>query len=164
MRVAAALELLHELRVRREAVGDAEQLLVERAEPVGGDGGHDLLAGRGRNVRVVGPRRRLGRAERLLERLVRGLELREDALLELGGLLLGDVAFGDELRRELLAHRRVLGDRGGEERLRVRGLVLLVVAVPPVADEVDDDVVAEAQRDTRARAGSPRAPPPGRRR
>src|SRR3954453_24158920 len=36
------------------------------------------------------------------------------------------------------------GDGGGEQRLGVRGLVLLVVAVPPVADEVDDDVVAEA--------------------
>ncbi len=74
---------------------------------------------------------------------MRGLQLGDDVLLELGGLLVGDVAFGDELRGELLAHRRMLGDRSGEERLRVRGLVLLVVAVPAIADEVDDDVVAE---------------------
>ena len=47
-------------------------------------------------------------------------------------------------RRILLADGRVLGDRGREQRLRVRGLVLLVVSVPAVADEVDDDVVAEA--------------------
>ena len=100
-----------------------------------------VAAGRG----VVGARRRLGRAERLLQRLVRCLQLGEDVLLELRGLLLGDVAVGDELRRELLAHGRVLCDRGGEERLRVRRLVLLVVPVPAVADEVDDDVVAEAR-------------------
>ncbi len=38
----------------------------------------------------------------------------------------------------------MLGDGGCEQRLRVRGLVLFVVAVAAVADEVDDDVVTEA--------------------
>ena len=83
-------------------------------------------------------------AEGLLQRLVRVLQLR----LHLGGqlvrLLLRDDAALDELRGVLLADGRVLGDRGREQRLRVRGLVLLVVSVPAVADEVDDDVVAEA--------------------
>ena len=54
------------------------------------------------------------------------------------------IAAVDELVRELLAHGRVLAIAGGEQRLRVRGLVLLVVTVAAVADEVDDDVVAEA--------------------
>ena len=63
---------------------------------------------------------------------------------ELVGLLLRDDALLDEPRRELLAHGRVLGDRRGHQRLRVRRLVLLVVTVAPVADEVDDDVVPEA--------------------
>ena len=71
-------------------------------------------------------------------------QLREHLGFELVRLLLRNVAVGDETLGELLARGRVIGDRGREERLRVRGLVLLVVAVPPVADEVDDDVVAEA--------------------
>ncbi len=54
------------------------------------------------------------------------------------------VSVGDEARSELLAHGRMLRNGRREQRLSVRGLVLLVVAVPPVADEVDDDVVAEA--------------------
>ena len=90
-------------------------------------------------------RRRLGLPERLLQRLVRLPAARDStSLLELVGLLLRDVAVGDEPRGELLAHGRMIGDRGCHQRLRVRGLVLLVVAVAPVADEVDDDVVAEA--------------------
>ena len=44
-----------------------------------------------------------------------------------------------------LAYRRVALDLAGHDRLRVRGLVLLVVAEAPVADQVDDDVVAEAR-------------------
>ena len=35
-------------------------------------------------------------------------------------------------------------DRRSKDRLRVGRLVLLVVTVPPVPDEVDDDVMAEA--------------------
>ena len=37
----------------------------------------------------------------------------------------------------------LLLDALGLQRLRVRGLVLLVVAEAPVADEIDDDVVTE---------------------
>ena len=38
----------------------------------------------------------------------------------------------------------MLLDSLDHQRLRVRGLIALVVTVAPVADEVDDDVVAEA--------------------
>ena len=60
------------------------------------------------------------------------------------GFLGGEHAVLDELRAVELAHRRVPLDLLDHERLRVGGLVLLVVAEAAVADEVDDDVVAEA--------------------
>src|SRR5688572_27383168 len=43
--LAAALELREQLRVRLEALGKLEQLLVERLEPVGGYRGDDGPAG-----------------------------------------------------------------------------------------------------------------------
>ena len=55
----------------------------------------------------------------------------------------GDVAALHELLRVELAHRRVRVDELVHARLRERGLVGLVVAVAPVADEVDDDVLLE---------------------
>ena len=74
---------------------------------------------------------------RALELVHHGLRLGVD-------LLCGRDAFLDQLGRELLAHGRLLRDPLRHERLRVRGLVLLVVAVPAVADEIDHDVLAEA--------------------
>ncbi len=142
-RSAPSLELAHQLRMRREAVGDAEQLLVERAQPVGADRRDHVVACSGRDVRVAA-RRRLGLTERLLQRLVRLAQLGHDVLLELVRLLLREVPVGDEACCELLAHRGMVRDRGRQQRLGICGLVLLVVAVPPVADEVDEDVVAEA--------------------
>ena len=68
----------------------------------------------------------------------------EHVLLERFRLLGADDARLDEPLRVELAHGRMLRDRGGEQRLRVRGLVLLVVAVAAVTDEIDDDVVPEA--------------------
>ena len=56
-----------------------------------------------------------------------------------------DDALLGELGRVELPNRGVRFDALGHERLRVRRLVLLVVAVAPVADEVDDDVVSEAR-------------------
>ena len=142
-RLSPPLELLHQLRVRREPVGGAQQLLVQLAQPVGGDGGVDGGAGRARQP--VLDRSDLGLdAEGSLQLLVRGLELRLHGADHRVRLLLGDDPFGDELRGVLLAHGRMRGDGGGEQRLRVRRLVLLVVPVPAVADEVDDDVVTEA--------------------
>ena len=139
---AAPLELLHQLRVRREPLGRAQELLVQLAQLVRGDGGHDLACGPGGDAPLVrGP---AARAEGLLQRFVRRLQLRQHVGLELVRLLLRDDALLDERARVQLANCRVGRDRRSEERLRVGGLVLLVVPVAPVADEVDDDVVAEA--------------------
>jgi hypothetical protein len=55
----------------------------------------------------------------------------------------GEVAPGDELLGVQLAHAAALLDRRVHDRLRVAGVVALVVAVAPVADHVDDDVLGE---------------------
>src|SRR5262245_25975406 len=52
-RLTPPLELTHELRMRREPLANAEELLVEAAQPVGGYRRYDCLAGRGGEVRVV---------------------------------------------------------------------------------------------------------------
>ena len=83
------------------------------------------------------------RPDRLLQRLV----CRAQHRLHLGdepiGLFGGHDAAFLETAHELLADGGMTADSLGHQRLRVRGLVLFVVPVPPVADEVDDDVVAE---------------------
>ena len=56
----------------------------------------------------------------------------------------GDDAVADQLLGVDLGDRRVLLDRRRHQRLRVGGLVGLVVAVAAVADQVDDDVAAPA--------------------
>ena len=65
---------------------------------------------------------------------------------------------------ELLAHRRVRGDRLVHQRLRERRLVAFVVAVAPVADQVDQEVAPEAARGIPMRAARLRGTPPDRRR
>ena len=102
--VAATLELPLELRVDGEALGDAQELLVQRPEPVGLDGGRNLGAS-------VGGVRSLGGCSRRLRRATSssvscGLEALLDRARELVGLLLGDDALVDELCRVLLAHAR----------------------------------------------------------
>ena len=56
-RVPAALELLHELRVDREALGHVEQLLVQLPQPVGGNGRVDLGVGTAADPALLPPRR-----------------------------------------------------------------------------------------------------------
>ena len=88
---------------------------------------------------LIGARHGDRRLQPLVRRAELGLHLVED-----GGCLLGaDDAFLDELRRVLLAHGRLRRDLRDHQRLGVGGLVLLVVAEAAVADQVDDDVVAE---------------------
>ena len=66
-----------------------------------------------------------------------------EALLGVGVDVLGaDHALLDQLRGVDLGDRRVLLDLRRHLRLRVGGLVGLVVAVAAVADQVDDDVAA----------------------
>ena len=74
---------------------------------------------------------------RLLEPRLDGLDQRL-LLACLHDSLLGERAGVD------LADRRMALDRLRHERLRIGGLVLLVVAEAPVADQIDDHVVAEA--------------------
>ena len=73
---------LIELRVDGEALGDAQQVLVERAQPLGGDRGLDL--GRRRAVELVAAGRLLGvgRGELLLELAVALGEVVPDLLGE----------------------------------------------------------------------------------
>ncbi len=83
-------------------------------------------------------------AERRLQPLVRLAQPVLDGRDERLGLGVGEDALADELRAVELAHGRMGVDLLGHQRLGVGGLVLLVVAEAAVADEVDDDVVAEA--------------------
>ena len=59
------------------------------------------------------------------------------------GIVGAQQALLDQLGGEDLAHRRVFVNRLVHLRLGVGGLVRLVVAEAPVADQVDDDVAAE---------------------
>src|SRR5947209_6745539 len=67
-----ALELPHQLRMDGEMLGDAQQLLVQLPQPFGCDGGDDTVAARERDLAL----RRMWRAERRLQRLMRLLQLR----------------------------------------------------------------------------------------
>ena len=67
-----------------------------------------------------------------------------DVLREPLDLFGGDVARFHELLRVDRPRGRVVRDPLRHQRLRERRLVALVVAVAPVADEIDDDVAAEA--------------------
>ena len=57
-RLAPALELLEQLGMDVEALGEVQQVVVEPDQAVGGDRGLDL--GRGRAVELVAARRLLG--------------------------------------------------------------------------------------------------------
>ena len=66
-----------------------------------------------------------------------------DSVGHLGRVLLGDDTGVDQLTREQLADRGMLLDHLVHLGLGVGGLVSLVVAEAPVADEVDENVVSE---------------------
>ena len=99
-RLAPVLERAHELRVDGEAVGHAQQLLVELAQAVGVDGRRDV--GRGRAVELVLAgalldRRR--RREARLQLLVLLGELLPDLVGQRVDLVLRDDAGVDQLAR-----------------------------------------------------------------
>ena len=143
-RGAPALELLRELRVHRELLGRAQERLGQLRQCLGADRRHRVGGRRARDRAVVLDLRLGGIAERRLQPVVRGAQHRLDLGDEGLGLLPRQHALLDQLLLVELAHARVRVDLLDHQRLRVRGLVLLVVAEAAVADEIDHDVVAEA--------------------
>src|SRR5258708_22364518 len=79
---------------------------------------------------------------------VRGLELALEMGKEIGdhllGLSLAEDALLDQTLGVDLPRRRVSGDRAVHDRLGKRRLVGLVVAVPAIAEHVDDNILLEA--------------------
>ncbi len=71
-------------------------------------------------------------------------ELQRDLRDEARRLLLRHDALVDETASEELADGRMLGDASCHQGLGVGRLVLFVVPVPPVADQVDDDIALES--------------------
>ena len=140
-RLAPPLELALELRMDGEPGRHREELLVERPQPLVGDGGLDDVARPGRRPGLA---RRRGRCrDRRPEPVVGGAERADDLLEDRVRLLPRHDALLDEPRGVLLADRRLQLDPLDLQGLRVGRLVLLLVAEAPVADEVDDEVVAE---------------------
>ena len=164
-RCDAPLELLEQLRMDVEPVRGLDQLRVELAQPLGGHVGVDLVLPLGRRDDLVA---RLGRdrTARTTPSAARGPPAGA-ALTPCASsfdLRLGDDALGDELLCVLREDGGMAGDPRRHQRLRVRGLVLLVVAEAPVAEEIDDHVAAEAAAVGEREPDGARERRPGRRR
>ncbi len=133
--LAAAIEL----PVHREALGHGQEALVQRLQAAERDG-RLRLSGRSRRGNLG---RRLDEALLGIERVVHALHAVEPEVRErLRAPALDDAARFERPRPEI-AHGRVLADLAIQHRLRERRLVALVVAVAPVADEIDQHVAAE---------------------
>ena len=78
-----------------------------------------------------------------LRRLELGIEAVAPIRLHLLDLAVGDDALADELLAVDLERARMRGDRLVHQRLGERGLVALVVAVPAIAEHVDDHRLLE---------------------
>ncbi len=148
-------ELPGQLRMDGEAVRHPRGHLGERTQRRLGDPGLDGRDGRpgpigGRQVRRWRRALRPHLVERLLELAVEGVE----GLL---GLVEGDVAPTDQNLGVQLAHRPLGLDALVHERLGVARVVPLVVAVPAVADEVDDDVLVEPLAERERQPSGPHA-------
>ena len=138
--LATAFELPCELRVDVEALRYLQELVAELEEPFGGDGRDDC----GARVRFRRGLRRWNRGRKARPQLVVGSPQRLEGLLEHAlRFVRCDDAVGDELLRIRHAHRGLLLDPLCLQRLGVRSFVLLVVTESAIADEVDDEVVAE---------------------
>ena len=145
-RLAAAVELFDELRVDGEAVGHAQQLLAQLAQARGRHRRLDLRAGRAVELVLAGVGSSLvlgGGGDLRLQPLVQQRQVVPHLLRLALDLLLGDHAFGDQPVRPQLGDALLGLDLRVHLRLRVGGLVGLVVAEAAVADQVDQDVVAE---------------------
>ncbi len=160
-RLAAPFELAGELRVHVEVVGHREQEGVELRETIRSDPRDDRRSG-------VRPRDRLGRRQRLGEARTQLVVCSPEHLerrLEHGlGLALGDHPLLEESLRIDHADGGMLLDARRLERLRVRGLVLLVVSEPAKSRRDQPRRRGRTRPGRRARGGSPSTPPRGHRR
>ena len=132
-----------ELRVHREAGRDRHERVDDLLEPFACDAGLDAASTAvdgADSVRSDVARLRRVRHARLLER---GVEPGAEVFERLLGVFEREVAAVHEQLGVELADRAALADHLVHARLRERGLVALVVAVAPVADHVDDDVLLE---------------------
>src|SRR5438093_7678659 len=126
--------------MEHESLRTREQRLVDLAKTIERNTGCDLRRGacrrfgwQGWNVRLVGLQGRVSR--------FKFLEMIPDERIR---QLRRDSARLDERARPALANGRMRRDGLVHHRLRERWLVTLVVAVPPVADEIDQEIEAEA--------------------
>ena len=149
-RHAMGLENALELRVHRETLGARHQPVDDPLERPALDVGRDahrrigLRRREPRLARRVGSRGQARVGGRALVRLAeRSVEAGPEVLADTTCLVGGHVALAHERLGVARARRRMCLDELVHARLRERGLVGLVVAVPPVADHVDDDVLAE---------------------
>src|SRR5947207_8291222 len=124
--------------MRREVARPAEQPLVERDELLGTHRRVDRCRWRGGFAVVVAL---VGVA--LLSLVVDLVEGSHRVALERLDVLCRDNTFLDEPLAEDQPGRWMRLDRGVERGLGERGLVALVMSVPPIADEVDEKVLLE---------------------
>ena len=124
-----------------KSVGERRERLVDRARAVRAR----RPSRRGQDARRLGRRRERSTCFvpaallRLVERLLQPAAEVVEALL---GLLDGELSAVQQVLGVELADAAAIVDLRVHERLGERRLVGLVVAVPAVADEVDDDVAA----------------------
>ena len=140
VQLRTSLELAGQLRVGREALRVVGEVLEDPVELgtryAGVDVGQHAQGCRRPGRLHEGRRRRAGLVERLLEAVLEVVEGRF-------GLVEGDVAPLHQRLGEQLADAAMALDGLVHERLGVARVVALVVAVAPVADEVDHDVLVE---------------------
>ena len=139
--LVAGGHLLGQLGVDVEVVGPAAERVVDAVERGALDPGRDRRQAADGRRRLGGPQ--VGRRCRLAGLLQGLLQLLLEVVERLLGLVEGELTPLDQRLGEQLPHRAPLVDLGVHERLRVAGVVALVVPVAAVADEVDDDVLVE---------------------
>ena len=145
--LAALAQHRQKLRRRLEPLGHRGDLLDEPAEPRGVDLRLDLRRLRVGSAAEARPEPRHAARRRLVLRLLGLRELGLEELLAVRrqgvDLLPRHLAEGQQMVDVGRAHRRLAVDGRVHPRLRVAGLVGLVVAPLAVAVHVDDDVAAE---------------------
>ena len=140
-RIPAPGELLLQLGAERELGRESVELRVHRLKRLAGDRGLRFALGLMRQRLSATIQRGLGRL--LADRC---LSLRQSPRQRLclgGGVLGRDDAIGLQSLEVEIANARMLRDSPIHRRLGVGGLVRLVVAVAPIADQVDDHVTVE---------------------